>query len=857
MKNHTILNFLLISFIIGLSFINSSNLNQIEKIESTIDDLYSSVEREVDIAKFKPRSHQNSNSTHPLSKNETRVVTLDEMAIFPHVDDGTTLPSSGWIADDLAHNFNKTYDFAGVTERHKINCNGPEWSMSGIFPTSSDFAAGDVDGDGADEIIVASKDFNLYIYENSGNHSNPIPITHDFQSHPNWAYRAVTTGDFDGDGFEEIAVLQNELGGDGDWGKLRLWVYDYILNTTLYNDFRLQDTDIYGASLDIAAGDFDSDGSDEIIIAVARHHGYGTNVWLIEDYNQNFIISPNTFNTFPSWSPTWYAIPHVAVDAGDFDGDGIDEFIIASVFDGDSQGLDGNWVFHSFYPLIKIYDDASTSYDETILILSGIDGNYAQIRSGDVDGDGRDEIGICYSRRTAAERWPLISNQIYHHGMGYILDYSVLNSEYQISHTWQKADFIDFGFDMGDLDCDGKDELVFTSSTSTTVLDDADHDYQVLLDKDTRYYGKVVCGDFDGDGIRLNYTGEYWNITGPPGIVAVLAAPPTYSDIDQNHAGSYTSFGQSSTQGTGESTEIGVSLGATYSVEQDVSLDPFDFFEIEFSFSNTISEEFSRTNTNTHAVTTSQKFSTGASTDAVIYHSTDYTCFKYQITSHPYNPELIGKYMTIDIPYSPVLFKTTLEDFDNTYGLDIRSNTFDHTPGKPWTYPAKTELLSQHPVRWETTEMYASLGSSAQEASIEITEGDSLTMQTSKSSEYAEGLAVGGIGYSYSKGIFSSKAYEISSEEGTIFECGVGDIADVDVHNELEYSFSLCVYFQSHPSGYTFQVLNYWVEGATDNSQFNISDFYSNNSNWVNIGGAGIAGGIIVSLLLLVFRKKK
>ncbi|MCE7737565.1 MAG: hypothetical protein GPJ54_21930, partial [Candidatus Heimdallarchaeota archaeon] len=305
---------------------------------------------------------------------------------------------------------------------------------------------------------------------------------------------------------------------------------------------------------------------------------------------------------------------------------------------------------------------------------------------------------------------------------------------------------------------------------------------------------------------------ESWNNTPSPGVVAVIAAPPVYDGIDQNYISSYTAFGQETSIGSGIGSEIGTIVSTTYSFEQTLDVSVIEV--LRASWSRTVSTEFIQTNTKIHTEIKTVSYATGWTDDAVVFHETSYTSYKYQIISHPYNSSLVGTHMTIDVPDIPLMHAWTLPYFNSVHG-ELVSETLNHTIGQPWTYPSRAESAVIAPIRWQAGEQIVGQGSGFTTTIIEVAEQTDSVMEMVVTTEDESGGAVGGGGYEDSIGARDSTIYEIIIGESAIFEGCVGFIANEELWEELNYIYNLIAYYQQSSDGRNYLVINYYVEGAS------------------------------------------
>jgi len=232
-------------------------------------------------------------------------------------------------------------------------------------------------------------------------------------------------------------------------------------------------SDNYATS--IAFGDVDGDGRDEI--GVTRYASGSSRYYIFDDELAGFGL---LFSGGSSWGADNYA---TSIAFGDVDGDGRDEV-------GITRNASSNARFY-------ILDDAAAGFATLYSGGSswGADNYATSIAFGDVDGDGRDEVGV--TRKAS-------SNARY-----YILDDAAggFATLYSGGSSWG-ADNYATSIAFGNTDGDSRDEVGITRSASSNdryyILDDSAAGFAVLRSggsawPSSSYATSIAFGNIDGD----------------------------------------------------------------------------------------------------------------------------------------------------------------------------------------------------------------------------------------------------------------------------------------------------------------------------------------------------------------------
>lgn len=707
-----------------------------------------------------------------------------------------------YVLDDAYESFERSAALDSPDVYHAI--------VSGNFGT-----------DEYDEILVFSGFGGITIYDDAV-HSYPKILDKGYgvDSTPK-----VLTADVDGDYIDEILLLTI---ADAVMGStLKVSLIDDIFDDSSYTvswSHAITDWVLGSSEANFAAGNLDSDIHEEIVV-VADDTG-GHSAWVL-DYGSGAMVSYELSGT--GFTPT--------LAIGNFDYDPRFEIAISAGSHTSGQN-------------VYILDDIDSGLNIIASDLGIMNLYKAQIAAGQLDADYCDELVT----------FGLVPDD-YDEYQGYVID-DFSNPTYP--KNWSVGEFDAEYLGMGDVDCDGMDEIAMSHKLGTTyILDDSLSNYTVLLEN-SNVAGIFSFGEFDCDGVKVGYTGAYQDNLGPPGVMLAMASPPTYPD-DYQVAGSYTAFGQQTSVGSTETNWMGLRVSVTVSYETG---DPFSLFKAKFSA--TFSSEFKKTQSVTSVETQEISFRNGVESDAVIYETTWYRSFIYEILIHPTSPEREGQNMTIDIPYETNVFKSDLiwfnEHFANSTNGGI--SPFQHELGHPETYTSKMEMESMSEDMLQSQQQTIGNANGYNIVTMRLDEMTSSESSYEVGMDVAVGASIGGLGLEVSFGVFGGYAYAIEYGQGVVYEGAIGDVVDSDEWMHLNFRWGLFVYNKTDdPSGILYQVIDYYQDGAQPlnpslfaNPLIYLRDLIRNPTETIQrypLEFATLVGGIAAVIIVVVLLAKR
>ena len=409
-----------------------------------------------------------------------------------------------------------------------INLTNPEPSDGDNFGQSLSYA-GDVNGDGYDDVIVGCKQCDgggtdtgsAFIYFGNSsmdatfdvNLTNPEPNNGDEFG----GYFLSSAGDVNGDGYDDVIVACQSCEGAGPAGSGAAFIYfggspmDGTFDVNLSNP-EADASDLFAQSIS-SAGDVNGDGYQDVIVGCGSCDGGGTNTGSAFIYyggsSMDSTADVTIHNPEPDSGDTFGSS---VSSAGDVNGDGYDDVIIGCRT-CDSGGTDSGSAY--------IYFGGPSMTNESLNVSinnpepnSGDDFGIFTAPAGDVNGDGYDDVIVgCFSCDSGGTNTG--SAFIYYGGssMDATFDVNLTNPEPDSGDQYGRSvssagDINGDGYDdviVGCTRCDGGTEtsgaafIYFGGSSMDATADVSLYSFE----EDTGAgFGNIVsnAGDINGDG---------------------------------------------------------------------------------------------------------------------------------------------------------------------------------------------------------------------------------------------------------------------------------------------------------------------------------------------------------------------
>ena len=701
---------------------------------------------------------------------------------------------------------------------------------SGMTSTRAAVAT-DFNGDGISETVVVYLDFDDEA--NAGVIFGEVigGTTSILGTYPGADDLNAVAGDFDGDGAIEFA-----LGVSSPTGASLFLVNLDAANklaadesTMIAFPQTLNDADL---SLEIATGNIDRDGGDEIAVVLNQFQQREvavSNYWIFDDARNNLSPLVESEEIRASDQGSFTALV-ADVTIGDIDADGKGEIVFAG--------------------LAELHDQGCASYRHVYLALDDAASLLAPL---DVIGESAPEIRYTESSGCSNVSTTLPVRAVFVNALDIDNDgVDEIQANLRIFEDFRAGSFVEafaipdaaFADDNGrgggsispstaaietaDVNGDGRQDVVVFAqhldkivvwgldgpSAETAVFREMTSIETALYNSQTRVFPLIVAVNVDSDGAILKYSeAEYKFVFTEPIIIAAVAGAPCADGIGQNLEACATSYGLASATTGGIDGDVSVSASSFVSFE---AKDPFFGLGVEGRAETTVSASFSAGSA--YSLEEKVEYTTGSLEDTVIFSTIPLDQYSYKVVSHP-DPELVGQTIVVNLPRKPITLQVERSFYNQSvapgsYIVDER--VFTHTVGDIDSYPRESDASSK------TTggngikaQQAVTVGQGGGQTTTEITFSEDLTYRAGAEVSFEAEIAVTGGGVSSGVGVGGSvgAGFSWGSSNSTTYR---GTIGSIDEANFSENLYSVGLFTYIHQGGDStkqqFEVINYWVE---------------------------------------------
>ena len=553
-------------------------------------------------------------------------------------------------------------------------------------------------------------------------------IVEDFASLPYLMqnYLQVATGDFDGNGVDEIAVYVPQQGST----RIAIYRLKQYAGTDYKNpddweiawNYYLNEKPYVSNMVSLTSGDFNKDGVDDLATTYGFYYGSskrngGTAVVMFGSTSamlQDSTTFPLTYGTSP--------IVRAAFTYGDITGGG-DSLVLGGQLDSDiaSGNLYSRFVAVYTYTGNSFTQNMAQNFDLFDKTTHGGVTSYVySIMS--MHGDRFYSSPLCVSNLTTLSRGLSESAQLYFDSLVFTYGDSGLeltsaldtSAQFQAKTNGSNGngprDYVEYGADSADFIGLGYDTaatmqyfIPFSKGWGDAFPGGLYWLYSILIDYLRSIYGDyyypgetylTVFGnestasgtqlkfydhlakdfstsfclpDTDNDTSLLKYTGKHYFRYTDPEVLAVLSSPPAFADLLRDDlSGSYgqsmTSYASSSGSGSGVTANATIKLGTYVSFEQSIEVFGIEVAKVEAEASITFG--FTYEFEQTSSLEQEITYSTSVGEDAVAFYSIPLEIYEYSAFTPDGNGGYKEQLMTVNVPKTAAVRVMSLADYE-------------------------------------------------------------------------------------------------------------------------------------------------------------------------------------------------
>lgn len=628
------------------------------------------------------------------------------------------------------------------------------------------------------------------------------------------------------------------------------------------------------AQMSIASGDFDGNGIDDIAV-YNPFHTDGSRVEIYSKTGSGSVDDINSWEIKRTIAVTPDDV--VSLSVGDINNDGIDDLVVAAndgvnVYSGarknmlsENEQICENSEAINFSATV-FRDKIAGQYQNFIAVLGA---GKETLTSGKLSVFSRDNKGN-YTAVATTEAYlgninvltklkyqlelvyadgrlvsPYFNMQTYIFEEGKLTEKKLSkldNSNNRFSFVYYKEDmyrYLPYDIQVADLNGTGEETVFFktmiadekgtihTRSFSAITPTEKDSIYMsstINKSQDTEYCYAVV--NTDNDSSYLTYTGKHWFSYTDPAVLAVLASPPYFKDLLEkddlsgDYPGSITSYGKTKGSGSSNSEAATISVGAYIRYEQDFSMFGVKVASIEAEVETmaNFTTEFEQAS----EISYTTEYTTSSGADAVVFYSIPYEFYEYDMVYY-FNGEKYTNKQTIAIPKQPCTSTVEMEKYKQISSMyhelpQLSDDVLRHTLGKPETYPQNT--MGYHNVQefdgnYMAVDFTSVGGGMSQSQSIEMNEENGNSYSTGVDVTVSAGAGAGGVTVGVKAGVGAEASWATTSTNGCAF---TAEMQNMPKEAE-EYGYGMSWKLFAHDGTYTdykgntvsFPVVDYLV----------------------------------------------
>lgn len=710
-----------------------------------------------------------------------------------------------------------------------------------------------------------------------GNPSDKVQdVKEDFATDPYLMqnYLQITTGDYDGDGTDEIAVFIPE------YGKSRIVVYK-LKTTTGQGDksyrngsqwdvawtYSLKENNYVSNMVSLVSGDFNQDGITDLGATWGYYYGpsnnNGSRAVVLFGSKGKMLQDSQEFNLKHGESE----IVRASFAFGDLLGSGSKVLILGGQYDQDlKENIQSRYLALYSWNGKSFVANTSKNFE---LFAKDKDGNYVNGRMGLVNKDDKFySTSLCPANLAVISQGLSESPYLYLDSLliqykdndlviGERLDIAEGNKDYFVEYGVVSGDLVGLGYDTAatmrqkmssfepvvsrdttwnwyyknwfyrwigvktwyPTDTTDKCSMFTPGKTSMVVVE---YKKGYIKSNPVDSSTSIAMPNTDNDTSYMRYTGTHYFRYTDPEVLAVLASPPYFKDLldrddlSGNYAESTTSYSSTKGSGGGNTFNTTIEVGAYVSVEQEFSV--FGVVVASAEAEAAITAGFTYETEKMSSLEQTISYTASAGEDMIAFYSVPLEIYEY--TAYTLNEQ--GKYveqkMTVNMPHTAAVQLLSLDAYENIakdYEVlpQISGTVLTHKLGEPSSYPSNTNgylKALSYNGDWSKVGYSSTGGGASIGQEISMSNENSTSYNISAKLETKVGAGAGGFKVGVTFGAEVGGGWVTTSTSGNSFS---GEMQNMPIEaEEFGYGHSWKIFSYLYNDGkVSFPIVNYLV----------------------------------------------